>query len=124
MGVSNVPLPAEFFHAILSVLASRGPAGIRRRDLYELVADQMGLSAEQRAERLPSLAHLRYRHRTGGQDLLGEHPTTFDDATKRSINLKARSLRGADPEDGGANTLSDADVGEHPPDERIEAALA
>src|SRR5207237_1390940 len=64
MSASTVPLPAEFFHAVLTQLRGK-PEGVRRRDVYELVADMMNLSASQRAERLPSLTHLRYRHRIG-----------------------------------------------------------
>ena len=64
MSASTVPIPAAFFHAVLRELAKK-PEGIRRRDLYEFVADTMNLSPAQRAERLPSLTHLRYRHRIG-----------------------------------------------------------
>ena len=70
MSVSSVPLPTAFFHPILRVLSEHSN-GLRRRDLYEPVADIMGLTPAQRAEVLPSGAHLRYRHRLGwGMNML------------------------------------------------------
>ena len=115
MAASNVPLPAAFFYAVLSQLTGKAD-GVRRRDLYELVADAMNLSPAQRAERLPSLTHLRYRHRIGwsmnllknagliqspvsgmwrltpnGQHALSAHPGGFDEDAKRSITRDARA---------------------------------
>jgi restriction system protein len=147
MSASTVPLPAAFFHAVLQELAKR-PEGIRRRDLYELVADAMSLSPAQRAERLPSLTHLRYRHRIGwslnllktagliessapgiwcitpdGKRLLAGKPDSFDDETTRTITRDARAagLRGEDEQDTDANR--DGQMLQQAPEERIDAAL-
>lgn len=147
MTVSSVPLPAAFFHAVLACLANR-TEGVRRRDLYELVADYTRLSPEQRAERLPSLTHLRYRHRIGwtmnllknaglihspasgvwaitpqGERLIKEQPNALDEETKRSINREARSSRRGDDHDNDSAGPTDSEIEQQPPDERIDAAL-
>ena len=148
MSTSTVPLPDAFFHAVLRAL-SKVPDGIRRRDLYELVADAMNLTPSQRAERLPSLTHLRYRHRIGwslnllknaglidspaagmwrisaaGQQLLTKHPDGFDEERTRVINREARAavLRSGDDQDE-QETSRDSVQLQQPPEERIDAAL-
>jgi restriction system protein len=148
MAASNVPLPAAFFYAVLNQLAGR-PDGVRRRDLYELVADAMNLSPAQRAERLPSLTHLRYRHRIGwsmnllknagliqspvagmwrltpnGQQALSAHPDGFDEDAKRSITRDARAARVGETDDGAVATSDPESSLQQPPEERIDAALA
>ncbi|MDH5671164.1 MAG: restriction endonuclease [Myxococcales bacterium] len=60
----RIPPPRGFLDAVLHVLAAH-PDGIRRKQIHEPVADRMDLSPEQRAIRLPSGAHLAYRHRIG-----------------------------------------------------------
>lgn len=120
MSVSTVPLPTAFFHPILRVL-SEHPTGLRRRDLHEPVADVMGLTPEQRAEVLPSGAHLRYRHRLGwglnmlktagyvespsqgtwrltpkGKDLFASFSSGLDDATTRKIVRESHGTTGTD----------------------------
>jgi restriction system protein len=149
MSASTVPLPTAFFHAVLRELAKKSE-GIRRRDLYELVADAMQLTPEQRVERLPSLTHLRYRHRIGwslnllknaslidspatgiwrittaGQQLLAKHTGGFDDEVTRVINRQAR-IAVLQPDEEADDQDSGRDAGQalqQSPEERIDAAL-
>ena len=139
MGVSTVPLPPEFFFPLLAVL-SQHPTGLRRRDLYEPVAEMMKLSPEQRAERVPSGFHFRYQHRMGwglntlknagyveapalgtwkiterGRGLLSQHVNGFDDTMNRKIVREAQ---------GGPEPPGPGPVVEQTPEERIDAALA
>lgn len=145
MSVSTVPLPASFFHPILRLLAEH-PAGVRRRDLHEPIADLMGLTAEQRGELLPSGANLRYRHRLGwglnilknagyiespthgiwcitpkGKQLLDASPQRLDEPATRQIDREARvGGSGETPSpDGPCHTEP-----EGTPEERIESAIA
>jgi len=147
MTTPTVPLPAAFYDAVLRQLARR-PDGVRRRDLYELVADAMDLSPAQRAERLPSLTHLRYRHRIGwtlnllknaalihspaptiwrltdsGRRLIAEHPAPLGEDATRAITQAARAgVRGN--EDIESDDEGSRDSGaQQPPEERIDAAL-
>lgn len=149
MSTSTVPLPAAFFHVVLREL-SKSTDGIRRRDLYELVADAMQLTPSQRAERLPSLTHLRYRHRIGwslnllknagliesasagiwrvttaGQQLLAKHPSGLDEEVTRVINREARAavLRAGDDQEEQDGARDPGQVLQQPPEERIDAAL-
>lgn len=149
MSTSSVPLPAAFFHDVLRQLQGK-PDGVRRRDLYELVADAMDLTAVQRAERLPSLTHLRYRHRIGwsmnllknaglvespasgiwrltsaGADMLVAHPANFDEDTTRGITRSARSaeLKSTDDADGETSREASPTL-QQPPDERVDSAVS
>jgi hypothetical protein len=61
---TTLPPQAAFYHAVLRHL-SHHPEGDDRDNIYEGVADLLGLTAEQRSERLANLPHLRYRHRSG-----------------------------------------------------------
>lgn len=152
MSASTIPLPQAFFFPVLSVL-SKKTDGQRRRDLYELVADDMKLTPAQRAERLPSLTHLRYRHRIGwclnllknagfiespssgvwrltadGLRALQEHPKGLDEEATKMISRKAREagLRGGDTESDTPEADSGSETTQalqQPPEERIDAAL-
>lgn len=148
MASSTVPLPAAFFHAVLHQLSSKSE-GVRRKDLYELVADEMALTPEQRAERLPSLTHLRYRHRIGwsmnllknagliaspasgiwrltvkGQETLIKQPAGFDEQATKAITYAA-SKAGAKQAGGGEEEEAGdtGSIAQQPPEERIEVAL-
>lgn len=148
MTVSTVPLSSAFFQAILSQLAGNSE-GVRRRDLYELVADAMTLSPTQRAERLPSLTHLRYRHRIGwsmnllknagliespltgvwrltasGTALLSAHPNRFSEETTRSIVRDARAAVRQEDQEPSADAVVETEASlQQPPEERIETAV-
>lgn len=146
---STVPLAATFFHSVLAQLATH-PEGVRRVDLYELVADAMNLSPSQRAERLPGLTHLRYRHRIGwsmhllmiagliqspnrgicsltqeGERLLAAHPNGFAGDVNRSIIREARAKRSRG--DGVFSEPNEESPGEtsfqQTPEERIETGI-
>lgn len=95
MGVSTLPQLPGFFHAILRVLG-QNPGGLRRRDIHEPVADMLELTPEQRAERLPSGAHLRYRHRIGWSlstlKAAGYVEERIDSAVKEIEEAVAREL--------------------------------
>lgn len=151
MSTSTIPLPQAFFFSVLTVLSTKAE-GLRRRDLYELVADDMKLTPTQRAERLPSLTHLRYRHRIGwslnllknasliespssgvwrltaeGLRLFSDHPKGLDDEATRMISRQARAagLRAeaeSDAAEPDAGT-EPAQALQQPPEERIDAAL-
>jgi len=108
----------------------------------------MGLSEEQRAERLANLPHLRYRHRSGwalsmlkaagyvdspahgiwritdrGRDLLARFPDGFDEETGRQVIREGR--RETQGEDTASDSWTEAGGGtvQQTPDERIESAL-
>ncbi|HEV3077646.1 MAG TPA: restriction endonuclease [Thermoanaerobaculia bacterium] len=145
MSASTFPLAPAFFHAILVELA-RNPK-VRRRDIYEPVADSMRLTPEQRTERTPSGADIRFRHRIGwsltmlritgyierpalgfwrltrqGQELLAANPQRLDEATTRSIERAARqTIRGGTAEDTSPEQAVLAV--EQSPEERIDAAM-
>ncbi|HSK78559.1 MAG TPA: restriction endonuclease [Thermoanaerobaculia bacterium] len=143
MTTSTVPQPAGFFHPILRILAGK-PEGLRRRDIYEPVADLAQLTPAQRAERLPSGAHLRYRHRIGwslnmlklagyvespssglwritakGKELLASNPGQLSEGMMRNISREARSAIPGD--------LSDPEPPisgiQQSPEERIDLAV-
>lgn len=145
MSVSTLPSLPGFFHAILRVSA-QNPGGLRRRDIYELVANMHQLAPEQRAERLPS-GGLRYRHRIGwslnalkaagyaespssgiwritprGLELLAANPRGFSDAQMRSISREARNAISDDTaEDASAEPPISAI--QQAPEERIDSAV-
>jgi restriction system protein len=144
---STVPLPPAFFYAILCLL-KQAPEGIRRRDIHEPVADLMGLTAAERAERPPSGAHFRYRHRIGwslnmlksagyiespmvgiwritpqGRDILAANPQQFSVATLKGIARKARAATRNDvTEDPSAEQVGS--TSQQTPEERIEGAIS
>lgn len=143
MTTSTVPQPPGFFHPILNVLAVKAE-GLRRRDLYEPVADLAQLTPEQRAERLPSGAHLRYRHRIGwslnmlklagyvespssglwritakGKELLASNPGQLSEGMMRNISREARSAIPGDPSDP-ESPISGI---QQSPEERIDLAV-
>jgi restriction system protein len=145
MSVSTLPLLHEFFHTILTLLAHH-PEGIRRRDIYEPVADAMRLSKEEREELIPSGEGHRYRYRIGwslhelkaagyaetpvsglwritarGRDLLAAHPERLEEATARGIAREARLASGTEP--GGEVPESLGAGVEQTPEERIDAAM-
>jgi restriction system protein len=146
MGVSTLPQLPGFFHAILRVLG-QNPGGLRRRDIHEPVADMLELTLEQRAERLPSGAHLRYRHRIGwslstlkaaryvespssgiwritsqGEELLSANPRQLSDAMMRRISREARTAGSADI-DEAASAGQLTSVIQQSPEERIDSAV-
>ncbi len=145
MSVSTLPLLHEFLHAILALLACH-PDGIRRRDIYEPVADAMRLSQEEREEQLPSGGGYRYRYRVGwslhglkaagyaetpvsglwritarGRDLLADHPKGLDEATARALHREAYLARSGEP--GREVPESSGSIIEQTPEERIDAAM-
>lgn len=147
MSTVTVPVPAAFFHSILRVL-SLHPEGLRRRDIREPVADLMQLTEAQRAEWLPSGAHLKYRHRIGwsinmlkvagyiespstgvwrlteaGQNLIAKHPGPgpFDEKTTRQINREVRAAEKEPLDDAGSDQPVLAI--QQTPEERIDAAI-
>ncbi len=143
---STVPPQAAFHHAVLRHLMGR-PEGDRRQNIYEAVADLLGLSDAQRAERLANLPHLRYRHRSGwalsmlkaagyvdnpapgvwrisgrGRELLARYPDGFDEETgRRIIREGRRGTQGPDVTSGGGSAGADS-AAHQTPDERIDAA--
>jgi restriction system protein len=119
---------------------------MRRRGIYEPVADILQLTPAQREEWLPSGKHLRYRHRLGwslsmlkaaeyadapsvgvwciteeGRKLLASHPQQFSDAIMRSIVRKARAANHGTSE----GLLPDQAVSaiQQAPEERIDSAV-
>lgn len=146
MSTSTVPQLPGFFHPILRVLAGN-PDGLRRRDIHEPVADLAQLTSAQRAERPPSGAHLRYRHRIGwslnmlklagyvespssglwritakGRELLSSNPEQLSEATMRKI---AREARNAIPGDSSEDTFAEPPLSgiQQSPEERIDLAV-
>jgi restriction system protein len=126
---------------------AQSPGGLRRRDIHEPVADIVQLTPAQRGERLPSGAHLRYRHRIGwslnmlkaagyaespssgmwritarGRELLATDPQQFNDATMRRIAKEARAaIRGDVPDD--ASPELPASAIQQTPEEHIDSAV-
>jgi restriction system protein len=145
MSVSNIPLRHEFLHGILTLLAEH-PDGMRRKDIFEPVADAVGLSQEEREEQLTSGGGHRYRHRVGwglhglkaagyaetpvsglwritarGRNLLADHPKGFDEATARALHREAYLARSGEP--GREVPESSGSIIEQTPEERIDAAM-
>lgn len=146
MSTVTVPVPAAFLHSILQVLAPH-PGGLRRRDIFEPVANLMHLTEAQRAERTGSGNHLRYSHRIGwgvnmlkvagyvespstgiwrlteaGRTLIAAHPGPgpFDEKTTRMIT---RESRAAQVESHDTEADHPASVIQQTPEERIDAAI-
>ena len=148
MGVSTLPQLPGFFHAILRVLG-QNPGGLWRRDIHEPVADMLQLTPEQRAERLPSGAHLRYRHRIGwslstlkaagyiespssgtwritsrGHELLAANPRQLSDAMMRSISKEARTAGTVETEEEASTSAAQSIAAiQQSPEERIDSAM-
>lgn len=146
MSASAVPQSRAFFYPILRVL-SEHQDGLRRRDIYEPVADVAKLSPAQRAEVLPGSPKKRYRHRIGwalnrlknascierrsrlkhwqitqkGKDLLASSTDGFDEQTMRGILREAARSTGSDA--SGENELIPTDSVQTP-EEQIETAIA
>jgi restriction system protein len=144
--IGTLPSQVKFYHAILRHLAGR-PDGENREAIHAAMPDLLQLSEEQRHERLASMPHLRYRHRSGwglsmlkaagfvdspargiwriterGRALLGQYPDGFDDDTGRRLlrESKLSALAGPDPDSSGSLNV---DLGQVTPDERIDAAV-
>ncbi len=112
----------------------------------------MALTPAQRAERLPSLTHLRYRHRIGwclnllknagliespssgvwrltanGQQMLTTHPAGLDAEATKLISREARAagLRAENEQDSteAEEGRDTAQILQQPPEERIDAAM-
>lgn len=145
---TTLPPQAAFNHAVLRHL-SRHPDGDGRHNVYEAVADLLGLSDAQRSERLVNLPHLRYRHRTGfavgvlrnagyldmpaaatwrlthrGTELLTRYPDGFDEETGRRVVREGRSEVDI-PADGipSGSGNSDEPPAQQTPEERIDNAM-
>lgn len=140
----TVPISEAYYHALLSELA-RHPGGMRRREIFELVADAMGLTAEQRAQRLPS-GGLRFRQRIGwslnmlkvagyvepaasgvwrlsepGRELLASFPDRLPEEVTRRITRESRSTPG--PGGAGEGPAEPPAVNPETPEERIDTAV-
>ncbi|MBK8253063.1 MAG: restriction endonuclease [Polyangiaceae bacterium] len=150
---SALPPQGAFLHAILVFLADH-PEGAARAVIHDTVPILLQLSEAQRTERLPNMPQLRYRHRTGwglsmlkaagyvesparsiwkitdrGRDLLGRHPTGFDNETGRQLARETHSLAlrggGAEPRIVAADLdeARDSTQIQQSPEERIDAAI-
>ena len=144
---NDLPLPREFFHPVLQVLVE-APLGLRRRDIYEPTADRVGLTAEQRALRLPNRAVLKYRHRIGwcinmlknaglversdagaysvtvsGRDFLGQHPSGLSRETQLELTHRAREGARAAKDHSEPVDFENGAEAEQTPEERAELAV-
>lgn len=125
MSVSEMPTWDGFMVPVLRVL--RDGVTLQARDLYQLVADDAGLTSEQRAEVLNS-GQLRFRNRVGwavssltragallrpkrgsytvtelGRQLLADHPSGLDEGDLKQIPAYREYVpagRGTVPSDG------------------------
>lgn len=145
---TTLPPQADFHYAVLRHLACC-PDGDRRQNIHQAIPDLMGLTEEQRTERLTNLPHLRYRHRSGwalgmlktagyvdnpirgiwriterGRELLVRYPHGFDEETGRRVIREARrAYRGQTFSGEDVVGASDDAAAQQTPDERIDEAL-
>jgi restriction system protein len=142
----SVPSYFEFIEPLLRVLYDH-PDGLKTSDAYEEVADNVGLSAEQRAEMLPSGSQETYKNRIGwahdrlkradlsqsaelgvwqltskGAQLIEENPEALDDETiNRIYRGKTSEASSTLTRDTGDSATEDEQ--KKTPDERIDAAI-
>jgi restriction system protein len=146
----TVPSYDQFIGPLLRFLATH-PDGVRTADAHEAVANVLGLSPEERAERVPSGVQPVYKNRNGwahdrlkragfstsprqgfwrltaeGQAFAAAHPTLALEDVERLANVdRSQRLRAKkDPDVPSAPELPPEPVARASPEERIEAALA
>lgn len=143
-----VPTYEQFIPHLLSVLGKH-PDGIRTTDAFEAAADAVGLSAEDRAEVIPSGSQALYRNRIGwahdslkrvgwssspkfgvwqitaaGKAALAAHPRGFTPDEMRQVARTNASVKMADILAGHAPDPVAAPVSPaSTPDDLIETAL-
>lgn len=142
----DLPLPREYFHPILRVLADYG-AGLHLLDIYERTADLIGLTEEQRALRLPSHNIRKYRHRMGwcmtmlrnlgyvdiperglrviteaGRQFLAEHPNGLSRDEQLAL-ARLSNQNAAERQAGEEPSPKPAAEVEGTPEERIDSAI-
>lgn len=147
----TVPTYDQFIAPLLRYLAEH-PDGVRTADAHEAVAAALRLSAEDRAERVPSGVQPLYKNRNGwahdrlkragfstsprqgfwrltleGQKFATSHPKLSDDDVDRLANVdRSQRLRPKkdDPTDSPSTPALPAEMtAKASPEERIEAAL-
>lgn len=148
----SVPTYDQFIAPLLRYLAEH-PDGVRTADAHEAVAAALHLSAEERAERVPSGVQPLYKNRNGwahdrlkragystsprqgfwrltpeGQKFAAANPKLSDEEVERLANVD-RSQRLRPKKDSPEDTPSTPELpaettAKASPEERIEAALA
>jgi restriction system protein len=143
----RIPLPHGFFDPVLRVLAEH-PEGLPRSEVQrDRVADLLGLTAEQRSERVSDGGHFTYKHRIGwaltmlkhaglvenqsrgvwritstGRTLLAARPSGLTDADRREIAAKSRARGSDETNEAAADPQPANDLAT--PEELILAAVA
>ncbi len=137
-----IPSYDSCIYPLLQTLAAY-PDGARVSELQDRTADRLGLSAEERAEILPSGAQMVFRNRIGwahdrlkrqqlsesprrgwwritptGRLFLAAHPDGIDDA----LRLRLARLSVTDNGDMASHSATDS-VPDSSPEERIDAAV-
>lgn len=146
----TVPTYDQFIAPLLRYLAEH-PDGVRTADAHEAVAAALRLSAEDRAERVPSGVQPLYKNRNGwahdrlkragvstsprqgfwrltveGQKFAAAHPRLSDDDVERLANVdRSQRLRPKkdDPNDILSAPALPPEMTKTSPEERIDAAL-
>ncbi len=138
----TIPSYDSCIYPLLQTLAAY-PDGARVSELQDRTADRLGLSAEERAEILPSGAQMVFRNRIGwahdrlkrqqlsesprrgwwritptGRLFLAAHPDGIDDA----LRLRLARLSVTDNGDMASHSATDS-VPDSSPEERIDAAV-
>lgn len=138
----TIPSYDSCIYPLLQTLAAY-PDGARASELQDRTADRLGLSAEERAEILPSGAQMVFRNRIGwahdrlkrqqlsesprrgwwritptGRLFLAAHPDGIDDA----LRLRLARLSVTDNGDMASHSATDS-VPDSSPEERIDAAV-
>lgn len=138
----TIPSYDSCVYPLLQTLAAY-PDGARASELQDRTADRLGLSAEERAEILPSGAQMVFRNRIGwahdrlkrqqlsesprrgwwritptGRLFLAAHPDGIDDA----LRLRLARLSVTDNGDMASHSATDS-VPDSSPEERIDAAV-
>ena len=141
------PTYDKFILPLLKLLGSR-PDGIRSRDAYAALADEMQLSDADRADLLPSGIQPVYQNRIGwandrlkrsrlseapsrglwritrkGRDLLDANPGGLNDEHLRNILETARSSKASVDEDPNVEPRPGPEPSNQSPEERIDDAM-
>lgn len=144
---SQLPPREAFWHAILRHLVDR-PDGDTRENVHAAMPALLGLTEEQRSERLKNLPHLRYRYRSGwglsilkacgyldspargvwratdrGRELLARYPDGLPEEIRRQITREYRKRDPGADDTGDDSTDGTGQPSEQTPDEQIDAAL-
>jgi restriction system protein len=146
---TRMPIPTyDVFIPTLLRVPSAHADGLRARDAYEAVADDVKLTAEERAQLLPSGIQPVYQNRIGwahdrlkragnstslrrgywqltesGRTFAAAHPNGIDRKTIDALAIVGREPKSAEIGEASTKPLAAANVNQQSPEERIDGAI-